>query len=121
METSSKPAASSWRTYSPSSSAPRSQTPIVFAFANFVVPIQIGLIPVAQLYNRLGLFGTLPGVWLYHIAFGLPFAVFLLRNFFIGIPNELLEAARMDGCSMFRTLRSRSRAAWRALTMPIMA
>lgn len=64
-----------------------------------VVPLQIGLIPVANLYETLGLFGTIPGVWLFHIAFGLPFAVFLLRNFFIGIPHELLEAARMDGAS----------------------
>lgn len=64
-----------------------------------VVPLQIGLIPIANLYESLGLFGTIPGVWLFHIAFGLPFAVFLLRNFFIGIPKELLEAARMDGAS----------------------
>ncbi len=34
---------------------------------------------------------------LFHVAFGLPFAIFLLRNFFIGIPRDLLEAARMDG------------------------
>jgi alpha-glucoside transport system permease protein len=67
-----------------------------------VVPIQIGLIPVADLYGKLGLFGTIPGVVLYHVAFGLPFAVFLLRNFFIGIPGELLEAARMDGASEWR-------------------
>ena len=67
-----------------------------------VVPIQIGLIPVADLYGKLGLFGTIPGVVLYHVAFGLPFAVFLLRNFFIGIPSELLEAARMDGASEWR-------------------
>jgi alpha-glucoside transport system permease protein len=50
----------------------------------------------------MGLFGTIPAVILYHVAFGLPFAVFLLRNFFIGIPSELLEAARMDGASEFR-------------------
>ena len=62
-----------------------------------VVPLQIGLIPVARLYDILGLFGTIPGVVLYHVAFGLPFAIFLLRNFFVGIPSELLEAARMDG------------------------
>ena len=62
-----------------------------------VVPLQIGLIPVARLYDVLGLFGTIPGVVLYHVAFGLPFAIFLLRNFFVGIPSELLEAARMDG------------------------
>ncbi len=67
-----------------------------------VVPLQLGLIPIARLYNTLGLFGTIPGVWLFHIAFGLPFAVFLLRNFFIGIPHELLEAARMDGASEWR-------------------
>jgi alpha-glucoside transport system permease protein len=67
-----------------------------------VVPLQIGLIPVANLYDTLGLFGTLPGVWLFHVGFGLPFAVFLLANFFRGIPHELLEAARMDGASEWR-------------------
>jgi alpha-glucoside transport system permease protein len=64
-----------------------------------VVPIQIALIPVARLYDIIGLFGTIPGVVLFHVAFGLPFAIFLLRNFFVGIPGELLEAARMDGAS----------------------
>ena len=64
-----------------------------------VVPLQVALIPVARLYDLLGLFGTFPGVVLFHVAFGLPFAIFLLRNFFVGIPHELLEAARMDGAS----------------------
>src|SRR5207249_1458681 len=50
-------------------------------------------------YRSLGIFGTIPCVILFHVAFGLPFAVFLLRNFFIGIPHELLEAARMDGAT----------------------
>jgi alpha-glucoside transport system permease protein len=67
-----------------------------------VVPLQIALIPVARLYGVLGLFGTIPGVVLFHVAFGLPFAIFLLRNFFIGIPHELLEAARMDGAGELR-------------------
>jgi alpha-glucoside transport system permease protein len=62
-----------------------------------VVPLQVALIPVARLYGDLGLFGKIPGVVLFHVAFGLPFAIFLLRNFFIGIPHELLEAARMEG------------------------
>jgi alpha-glucoside transport system permease protein len=61
-----------------------------------VVPVQIGLIPVAKLYGALHLFG-IPGVVLFHTAFGLPFAIFLLRNYFAGIPRDLLEAARMDG------------------------
>jgi alpha-glucoside transport system permease protein len=64
-----------------------------------VVPLQVALIPVAQLYNLLGVFGSIPGVVLFHIAFGLPFGIFLLRNFFAGIPRDLLEAARMDGAS----------------------
>ena len=64
-----------------------------------VVPLQVALIPVARLYDLLGIFGTIPAVVLYHVAFGLPFAIFLLRNFFVGLPHELLEAARMDGAS----------------------
>ena len=62
-----------------------------------VVPIQVALIPVARLLGAVGLYGSITGVVLFHVAFGLPFAVFLLRNFFVGIPRDLLEAARMDG------------------------
>ena len=64
-----------------------------------VVPIQVALIPVAKLYKDLHLFGSITGVVLFHVGFGLPFAVFLLRNFFAAIPRELLEAARMEGGS----------------------
>lgn len=64
-----------------------------------VVPIQVGLIPVARLYGELGIFGSIVGVVLFHVGFGLPFAIFLLRNFFVGIPRELLEASRIDGAS----------------------
>lgn len=62
-----------------------------------VVPLQVSLIPLARLFGAIGLFGSLGGVVLFHIAFGLPFAIFLLRNFFIGIPAELLDSARVDG------------------------
>ncbi len=70
-----------------------------------VVPLQVALIPVARLYDLLGIFGTIPGVVLFHVAFGLPFAIFLLRNFFVGIPREMLEAARMDGASEWTVFR----------------
>jgi alpha-glucoside transport system permease protein len=73
--------------------------------ALLVVPIQVALIPVAKLYGRLGIFGELSGVVMFHVAFGLPFAIFLLRNFFAGIPRELLEAARMDGASELTVFR----------------
>jgi alpha-glucoside transport system permease protein len=67
--------------------------------ALLVVPIQMALIPIFSLYNDLGIFDTVLGLILFHTAFGLPFAIFLLRNFFIGIPRDLLEAARIDGAS----------------------
>jgi len=63
------------------------------------VPIQVALIPLAGLFGALGIFGDVLGVILFHIAFGLPFAIFLLRNFFTQFPTELLEAARVDGAS----------------------
>ena len=64
-----------------------------------VVPLQMALIPVARLFGDINIFGTIWAAILFHIAFGLPFAVFLLRNFFVGLPHELLEAARIDGAS----------------------
>ncbi|MFC9648765.1 MULTISPECIES: carbohydrate ABC transporter permease [unclassified Streptomyces] len=70
--------------------------------ALLVVPVQIGLLPVAKLFGQLGLFGTIPGVVLFHVAYGLPFAIFLLRNYFADIPREMLEAARMDGGGEWR-------------------
>jgi alpha-glucoside transport system permease protein len=70
--------------------------------ALLVVPIQMAFIPLFSLYNDLGIFDSVLGLVLFHTAFGLPFAIFLLRNFFIGIPRDLLEAARIDGASEFR-------------------
>jgi alpha-glucoside transport system permease protein len=77
-----------------------------------VVPVQMTLIPVLRLYVQLGvgadlpilggnLFGTssYPGIWVAHAAYGLPFAVYLLRNFFGGLPRDLMEAAILDGAS----------------------
>jgi alpha-glucoside transport system permease protein len=71
----------------------------ILLVALMVVPLQMALLPVATLYNHLGLYGTIPGVVLYHVAFGLPFAIFLMRNFYTGIPRDLVEAARIDGAN----------------------
>lgn len=67
-----------------------------------VVPLQVSLIPIFSLYQSTGLFDTVLGLILFHVAFGMPFAVFLLRNFFIGIPKDILESARIDGASELR-------------------
>jgi alpha-glucoside transport system permease protein len=64
-----------------------------------VVPLQMALIPMFSIYDKLGIFDTVISIILFHVAFGLPFAVFLLRNFFVGIPKDILESARIDGAS----------------------
>jgi alpha-glucoside transport system permease protein len=74
----------------------------ISVIALLVVPLQMALIPIFSLYDDIGLFDTILSLVLFHIAFGLPFAIFLLRNFFIGIPKDILESARIDGASELR-------------------
>ena len=62
-----------------------------------VVPIQMTLIPVLQLFKATGLAGTFIAVWLAHSGYGLPFEVFLLRNYLGGLPREIFESAEVDG------------------------
>jgi alpha-glucoside transport system permease protein len=71
----------------------------ILVIALLVVPLQMALIPIFSLYDTTGLFDSVLGLILFHTAFALPFAIFLLRNFFIGIPKDLMEAARIDGAS----------------------
>lgn len=73
-----------------------------------VVPVQVALLPVVKLYHSFGSltgynpYGTIFGVIIFHVAFGLPFGIFLMRNFYVGIPVELIEAGRMDGANQWR-------------------
>jgi alpha-glucoside transport system permease protein len=72
-----------------------------------VVPLQMSLIPLLRLYNIIAnVFGTeskgYVGVWLAHTAFGLPLAIYLLRNYMAGLPREIMESARIDGASHFK-------------------
>jgi alpha-glucoside transport system permease protein len=71
-----------------------------------VVPLQMSLIPLLKLYNGVGeIFGvpakTYVGIWLAHTAFGMPLAIYLLRNYIAGLPGEIMESARIDGASDF--------------------
>ncbi|HLJ81254.1 MAG TPA: carbohydrate ABC transporter permease [Ktedonobacterales bacterium] len=70
--------------------------------ALLVVPIQMTLIPILTLFTDVGLTGSYVGIWLAHTAYGLPFAVYLLRNFFSALPADLFESARVDGASHVR-------------------
>ena len=74
----------------------------VLVIGLLVVPLQVALIPIFQIYQDTGLFDTVLGLVLFHVAFGLPFGIFLMRNFFIGIPRDIMESARIDGASEWR-------------------
>jgi len=81
---------------------PGRDTLFIFVVALLVVPVQMTLIPVLRLLTNLQIAGSFPAIWLAHTGYGLPFAVFLLRNFFGALPRELLESAYLDGASSVR-------------------
>jgi alpha-glucoside transport system permease protein len=64
-----------------------------------IVPLQLALIPMFRLYNQFNLTGTFLGVWLFHTGFGLPYAIYLTRNFVGSLPNEIFESIYLDGAS----------------------
>jgi len=75
--------------------------------ALMMVPVQVAFLPLQQLFRPFQLTQGFVGIWLAHTAFALPFGIFLLRNFFITLPRDLIEAARIDGSStlgVFRTI-----------------
>ncbi|WP_405402422.1 carbohydrate ABC transporter permease [Paracoccus sp. Ld10] len=67
-----------------------------------VVPLQVALIPLLRLHNELGIGKGYLGIWLAHTGFGLPLAVYLLRNYMVGLPREVIESARVDGATEFQ-------------------
>jgi alpha-glucoside transport system permease protein len=76
-------------------------TIFLIIIALMMIPIQVAFLPVLQLFRPLQLTQSYVGIWLAHTAFALPFGIFLLRNFFITLPKDLIEAARIDGSSTF--------------------
>jgi alpha-glucoside transport system permease protein len=80
---------------------PGRQFLFVLVIGLLVVPLQMTFIPVLRAYNVLHLTGTFPAIWLAHAAYGLPFAIYLLRNFIGALPRDLFESAYLDGASSF--------------------
>ncbi|MFN2146991.1 MAG: ABC transporter permease subunit [Anaerolineales bacterium] len=64
-----------------------------------VVPLQLALVPIARLYTQIGLQDTFLGIWLFHTGFGLPYAIYLMRNFMGSLPREVFESAYIDGAN----------------------
>jgi alpha-glucoside transport system permease protein len=70
-----------------------------------IIPLQLALVPIARLYSQIGLQGTFLGVWLFHSAFGLSYAIFLLRSFIGSLPTEIFESAYIDGATHWTVFR----------------
>ena len=75
----------------------------VLVFALQIVPVQVTLVPLLSLFAGAGLAGTFWPVWISHSIFCLPLAIFLLHNFIREIPEELIEASRIDGAGHVET------------------
>lgn len=82
-----------------------------------VVPLQMALIPILRIYTNFDVTGTFPAVWLAHAGFGLPLAVYLLRNYMGSLPSSIIESAKIDGADHFTIF-------WRLivpLSVPVLA
>ncbi|MGN6031597.1 MAG: carbohydrate ABC transporter permease [Thermomicrobiales bacterium] len=80
---------------------------VLFALVLFgmFIPYQSILIPLIQFLDRIGLYGSLPGLIVVHVIYGIPITTLIFRNYFANIPYEIVEAARIDGASLWQIFR----------------
>lgn len=71
-----------------------------------VVPLQMTLIPILRIFNRLGLSGTFVGIWFAHAGYGLPLVIYLMYNYISGLPSEMFESSTIDGATTFQIFKS---------------
>lgn len=67
-----------------------------------VVPLQLALVPMLKLHQQIGVGQSFFGIWMAHTGFGLPLAVYLLRNYMVGLPRDIIESAKVDGATDFQ-------------------
>jgi alpha-glucoside transport system permease protein len=85
---------------------PFRDTTFLLVVALLMIPVQVAFIPLLKMFAPTGLLEGFGALWLAHTAFALPFGIFLLRNFFITLPRDLIEAARIDGASTIGVFRN---------------
>ena len=78
-------------------------TVLLVSVAMLVVPPQLTLVPLLRVFRELGLIGQIPGIWIYQVGFVVPFGIYLLYGFFRAFPDEIVEAASLDGSGPIRT------------------
>ncbi len=79
-----------------------SQLLFAILLAGAFIPVQVMMFPLVRVLAALNIFSTLPGIVLVHVIFGMPIMTLLFRNYYLGIPQELFHAARIDGGGFFR-------------------
>ncbi len=67
-----------------------------------VVPLQLALVPMLSFHNQIGIGQSFYGIWFAHTGFGLPLAIYLLRNYMVGLPRDIIESAKVDGATDFQ-------------------
>lgn len=75
---------------------------VAFVVGLLVVPLQLALIPLLQFHNWIGIGKGYLGIWMAHTGFGLPLAIYLLRNYMVGLPRDIIENAKVDGATDFQ-------------------
>ncbi|WP_127900273.1 carbohydrate ABC transporter permease [Solirhodobacter olei] len=70
-----------------------------------VVPLQLALVPLLRLHQDVGIGQSFLGIWFAHTGFGLPLAIYLLRNYMVGLPRDIIESAKVDGATDFQVFR----------------
>ncbi|MGL5825926.1 MAG: carbohydrate ABC transporter permease [Nocardioides sp.] len=68
-----------------------------------VIPNYVAFVPMLKIYGNLEMSGGFPAVWLYHIGFGMPLAIYILRGYMATLPKTVIESAKIDGASHFQT------------------
>jgi alpha-glucoside transport system permease protein len=71
-----------------------------------IVPLQMVLVPIARLFVGVGIQSTFLAIWLFHTGFGLPYSIYLMRNFISGLPREIFESVYLDGANHWVAFRS---------------
>lgn len=74
----------------------------IFFLIGMMLPMQVALVPISIVFNKLDLFNTYFGLFYIYVGFGISFGVLVMRGFFISIPREMDEAAYIDGCNRFQ-------------------
>jgi glucose/mannose transport system permease protein len=69
------------------------------------IPYQSVLIPLVRVLSTIGLYGTIPGLILTHVVYGIPITTLIFRNYYVGVPTELVESGKIDGADFFGIYR----------------